>query len=149
MQLAFTAESDASINHSHLFSDFKFSKELNFHSDQPLFLIRWVFLVWRNALLGVITDLQTRHTLVATTQYFSLSYLRLILCASQITYTYLWILVCAFGSDHRPSLAQTGQDTLLWPLLCTFPYLWVTMSCFFTTSGLYWILFTFPFFIGN
>ena len=71
VQLAFTAESEASKNHNHLFSDFKFSKELNFHSDQPLFLIRWVFLVWRNALLGVITDLQTRHALVATTLFFS------------------------------------------------------------------------------
>ena len=83
-------------------------------------------LVWRIALLGVITDLQTRHTLVASTLYFSLSYLRLILCASQITYNYLWILVSAFGSYHRPSLTQTRQDTLLWPLLCAF--LWVT--CF-------------------
>ena len=59
-------------------------------------------------------------------QYSVLFFELLILCASQITYNYLWILVSAFGSYHRPSLTQTRQDTLLWPLLCAF--LWVT--CF-------------------
>ena len=104
LQLAFTAESEASKNHNHLFSDFKFSKELNFHSDQPLFLIRWVFLVWRNALLGVITDLQTRHTLVATTLYFSLSYLLHKILMTP--YDYLWILETLYDSHHTPYIVK-------------------------------------------
>ena len=64
-----------------------------------------MFLVWRNALLGVITDLQTRHALVATTLYFSLSYLRHNLL--MITYEYLCVLLGVITDLHSARQYKT------------------------------------------
>ena len=152
MPLSLTA--DPSMNHNHLFSDSKLKFKVKMDSFN-LFEVskETCFFLWSAVVLDQMSvfglaecTLGSDHRPSDKTHYcgqYSVLFFELL--ASQFTYDYLWILVCTFGSDYRPSLGQTRQDTLLWQLLCTFPYLWGTMLCFLLllSSTEYFSLFPF------
>ena len=103
-----------------------------------------MFLVWRIALLGVITDLQTRHNLVASTLYFSLSYLLHKLLMT--TYEYLSVLLGVITDLYLARQDMThscGHYSVLFPTcglpISTFYYFWLRLNTFLL-SFFQWLL---------